>query len=96
MKQREGKGQTNQSLAFIVTHTCGQGCLERHASDNFCYRYHFKKNCFECHKPHSSKEAHLSDLKTIDLCYSCHEDVHAQVNGAKIERLTSSNHFRKS
>jgi predicted CXXCH cytochrome family protein len=42
-----------------------------------------KKKCFDCHNAHSSKEAHLSDFKTIDLCYSCHDEVHKQVDTAK-------------
>ena len=43
-----------------------------------------KKNCFDCHNAHSSKEAHLSDMKPKDLCLSCHEDVHKQLDGTKL------------
>jgi predicted CXXCH cytochrome family protein len=43
-----------------------------------------KKDCFECHNAHSSKEAHLSDFKLQDLCYSCHEDTHNIIKNAKL------------
>ena len=42
----------------------------------------FKKDCFACHNGHSSKEAHLSDLTTKDLCISCHEGVHNSIQSA--------------
>ena len=43
-----------------------------------------KKDCFACHNAHSSKEEHLSDLKTEDLCFSCHDDMHNEVKSASL------------
>lgn len=42
-----------------------------------------KKDCFSCHNGHSSKEAHLSDIKTEKLCLDCHEDTHTEINESK-------------
>ena len=45
----------------------------------------FKSECLSCHKPHSSKESHLLDIKPKDLCLSCHEEIHESLqNTAKI------------
>ena len=43
-----------------------------------------KKDCFSCHNGHSSKEAHLSDLKPQDLCLSCHEDTHNEISSSAV------------
>jgi predicted CXXCH cytochrome family protein len=40
----------------------------------------FKEDCFKCHQPHSSKEAHLLEYKPKELCTSCHADFVANMH----------------
>jgi len=44
----------------------------------------FKEDCFNCHQPHSSREAHLVDQTTVNLCLSCHEEIHASMESANL------------
>ncbi len=75
---------------FMASNKLDRLCRKCHKSirkemkKEFVHEPFKKKDCFSCHNGHSSKEAHLSDFKTQDLCFSCHDDMHNTIANANL------------
>lgn len=83
--------QADNELFFSTSNTsrmCGK-CHKKIRKAQKLDHVHkpFKKDCFGCHKGHSSKEAHLSDLTAPEMCLGCHEDMHNSMqSGSKVHQ----------
>lgn len=83
--------QADNELFFSTSNT-GRICGKCHKKIRKAQRMDhvhkpFKKECFECHKGHSSKEAHLSDQKAPEMCLGCHEGMHNSLqNGGHVHQ----------
>ena len=78
------------NAAFMKTNKLDRLCrschrpIRKELKMEFIHDPFKKKDCFACHNGHSSKEAHLSDLKPRELCLSCHEDTHTEITSAAV------------